>query len=105
MKLTFFTFLVCALHKERKQLSDFDPISLKNYFELSNVFKKSGISVKNLQNKVNFTKKSVLPPIALILVIWIFQKSNKNEHLVHTVNRRAELIKKYKKQCVCKWKT
>ena len=33
MKLSFFAFLVCAFHKEPIELSDFDLLYLKNYFE------------------------------------------------------------------------
>ena len=33
MKLSFLAFLVCAFHKERIELSDFDPLYLKIYLE------------------------------------------------------------------------
>ena len=33
IKLSFFAFLVCAFHKEPAELSDFDLLYLKNYFE------------------------------------------------------------------------
>ena len=56
MKKSFFVFLVCALHKEHIELSDFDPLYLKFYLEFSKAVKSTGSLVKDLQNKVNFKK-------------------------------------------------
>ena len=72
MKLSFSAILVCAFHKEPIELSDFDPLYLKNYFEFIKAVKTTGSLVIDLQNKVNFTK-SVLPPIVLTRAVWEVQ--------------------------------
>ena len=76
MKLSFFAFLVCAFNKEPIELSDFDLLYLKNYFELSKAVKTTVSLVKDLQNKVNFTKKCSTPPIALSHVLQTLFKVN-----------------------------
>ena len=59
MKIFFFAFLVCPFHKEPIEQSDFDPLYLKNYFELSIAVKTTGILVTDLQNEGSFTKKCI----------------------------------------------
>ena len=38
------------------EIADFDPLYLENHFEFLKVVKKTSSLVKDLQNKVNFTK-------------------------------------------------
>ena len=65
MKLSFFAFLVCAFHKEPIELSDFDPLHLNIYLEFYKAVKATDRLVKDLQNKINFTKKCFAAPYTL----------------------------------------
>ena len=73
MKLSIFAILVCTFHKEPIELSDFDLLYLKNYFEF---LKATGSLVKDLQNNVNFTKNCFTPPIALTHVFVLIGLSS-----------------------------
>ena len=58
---SFFGFLFCAFHKEPIEIADFDPSYLENYFKFLQAVKTTVSLVKDLQNKVNFTKKCLTP--------------------------------------------
>ena len=68
MKRSIFAFLICAFHKQPIELSKFDLLYLKNYFEFSKAVKTTGSLVIDLQNKVNLTKM-FYPIISLNMVL------------------------------------
>ena len=61
-EIELFAVLVYTFHKEPIEIADFDPSYLEHYFDFSNVVKTTGRLVKNLQNKVNLSKKCFNPP-------------------------------------------
>ena len=64
MKL--FAVVVCTFHKESLEIADFDPLCLKNYFEFPKAVEKStGNLFKDVENKVNLTKKCLSPLLSL----------------------------------------
>ena len=56
-EIELFAVLVCSFYKEHIEFTDFDLLYLENYLDFLKVIKNTGNLVKDLQNKVNFTKK------------------------------------------------